>query len=358
MTRHPETPDKSGDVCPYCGRPAPKRRKISPYRRHFTLGIIMVLGSIFFLLWFRNDRITETTAVGPGKYSGLEGTRSAHILSYIKRPDADSSCEECIKAAGKDLELKMAEAERKKYKNMALIPADIYPVGSPDATGDPDEHPLHHVRLAAFYMDKYEVTNSRYLEFVKKTKGNEPEWMKPGGRFNTETGKDRYYAKFGKDLRNGDFPIVGVSWKNADAYCRWAMKRLPTEAEWETAARGGTAARYSFGDNDPQAGEYSWNETNSGGKPNAAGRKKPNDYGLYDMHGNVWEWVQDFYDRKYYSAGPKSDPKGPDKGIEHVIRGGSWAFDADSGRSANRASFDKANDDVGFRCAVTKTRIK
>ncbi len=245
-----------------------------------------------------------------------------------------------------------------KAKDMVLLQAGEYQVGSPDGVGDPDEQPRRGVWLDSFYIDRREVTNYQYAKFSADNPQHLPEWAKPNGVYNVETGRDPYYRKTGAALKAPENPVVGVTWAAADAYCRRAGKRLPTEAEWEAAARGGSGGLFSFGDSPAGLKEYAWYEENASA-PRPVGTKKPNDLGLYDMHGNVWEWVYDRYRPDYYTNSPKRNPAGPDDpGFrDRVIRGGSWAFGADSARSANRASTSKPNDDIGFRCAATQKEL-
>jgi formylglycine-generating enzyme required for sulfatase activity len=279
-------------------------------------------------------------------------------MSYIGLPEADKSCGVCLAAANNFLEDKNLAALREKTKDMAYLRGGEYQTGSPGGLGDPDEHPRHKVYLDAFYMDKHETTIGDYMRFVKETGGDYPEWAKPEGKFNIDSGKEDYYKRLSSLLKTCETcPIVGITAKNAQAYCASKNKRLPTEAEWEASARAGSESAFSFGDNLSLAGDYAWHEGNSGAKPHPVGEKKPNSFGLYDMHGNVWEWTSDYYEREYYQKSPTRNPKGPEKLAERVIRGGSWAFEADSSRSANRASIDKPNDDIGFRCSVSESAL-
>lgn len=293
-----------------------------------------------------------SAAPAAAQLSSREKAR-ADLLNYIYGEKADPACGVCLKAAEKFSEAKAKEVLAKKTSGMALLPATNYFLGSPDGQGDPDEHPAAEIYLDAFYMDKTEVTLKDYMEFANTTGANFPEWAAKNNKFNIETGKSPYYRRL-KPLITGcpDCPVFGVNWNDARAYCFWKKKRLPTEAEWEAAARGGSRYPHSFA---PQAAApYAWTEENSGNIPHPVAKKKPNQYGIYDMHGNMWEWVADPYDKTYYATRPKKNPAGPLMGKEHTIRGGAWSIDVDSARSANRASFSGGNDDIGFRCAASE----
>jgi iron(II)-dependent oxidoreductase len=218
--------------------------------------------------------------------------------------------------------------------DQVLIPGGVFLIGA-DSEGD--HSPAHRVRLDAFYIDKYEVTNAQYLRFCQETGHRLPEFWEQSG------------FRCGPDYPH--HPVVGVSWGDAVKYAAWCGKRLPTEAEWEVAARGGLVGRdFPNGDSlDPCDGNY--NKSGQGG-PVAIGSYPPNGFGLHDMQGNVVEWVADFYDAAYYASSPEANPQGPETGRFRVIRGGGWH----SGAACNRVYFRNAlppnwvDFNVGFRC--------
>jgi formylglycine-generating enzyme required for sulfatase activity len=208
-----------------------------------------------------------------------------------------------------------------------------------DKECDDTEQPGRKVTLAAFSIDKYEVTVVDYRECVKAGKCSQ-QGMKVDEACNWDKSRE-------------DHPINCVDWGQAAAYCQWAGKRLPTEAEWEKAARAGSATAYSFGNGSTGLGEYAWYAANSGGGTHPVGQRKPNAWGLYDMHGNVWEWMQDYYARDYYQQSPAQDPKGPTSGNTRVLRGGAWSSKSEALRVSSRAGFQPGHHyiDFGFRCA-------
>ena len=173
-----------------------------------------------------------------------------------------------------------------------------------DEGQDNDEFSVHTVELNAFYMDKYEVTVGQYKQFVSAT-----------GHRSLSDWISNYSP-------TDNHPVVGVSWDDATAYAKWSGKRLPTEAEWEYAARGGLEGKkYPWGD------PISTSQANYGnyvGKTVPVGSYSANGYGLYDMAGNVYEWCSDWYDENYYSSSPSRNPQGPSSGSYRVLRGGSW----------------------------------
>ena len=220
------------------------------------------------------------------------------------------------------------------YADMIFVQGGTFLMGSND--GYDNEKPIHKVYVKDFYIDKYEVTNEQFCKFLNE-KGNQSEggaeWLdikdtvckivKQGGRYVPVSG----YA---------NHPVIEVSWYCARAFCQWAGGRLPTEAEWEYAARGGNKSKgYKYsGSND--VGSVAWYDGNAGGKTHPVGTKQPNELGLYDMSGNVWEWCNDWYGSDYYSKSPYENPQGATSGTSRVLRGGSWDDDAINCRVANR----------------------
>jgi len=207
--------------------------------------------------------------------------------------------------------------------NMVFVEGGTFQMGS--NSGDSDEKPVHTVTVKGFWISKYEVTQAEYSRVM----GTNPSYFKCD-----------------------DCPVENVSWEDAVEYARRVGGRLPTEAEWEYAARGGTQSRgyrYSGSNN---LDEIGWYNNNSGSKTHPVGQKQPNELGLYDMSGNVWEWCEDWYSSEYYQNSPQVEPKGPSSGTDRVLRGGSWR-DSDIGcrqtnRSRDRPAFRLHL--IGFRC--------
>jgi formylglycine-generating enzyme required for sulfatase activity len=225
-------------------------------------------------------------------------------------------------------------------QSMVLIPAGDFTMGS--SMGDPDELPVRKVYVDAFFIDKHQTSVGKYGTFLDATSHEAPaDW----------------------DVMNKSMhqkrPVVNVDWADAEAYCKWAGKRLATEAEWEKAARGTDGRIYPWGNELPtdfhaNMKKEVWNNhvvlTPVG---MFEGGKSP--YGVYDMAGNVWEWINDWYSRDYYKTGPLKNPTGPSKGDYKVIRGGSWGSSPKDLRSTDRESRLPSFGGLGtgFRCAKT-----
>lgn len=210
-----------------------------------------------------------------------------------------------------------------------------------DSHCDADENPYHTVSLPAFYLDRFEATNAEYQECVKaKT-------CRPARKYQ------------GFDAPNQ--PAVGVAWADASAYCKWAGKRLPTEAEWEKAARGADGRVYPWGNSacGCACAIQESKEVYGCGKdatwPVGSTPRGKSFYGAEDMAGNVWEWVSDWYDPKYYAGSPKENPPGPATGMQKVRRGGSYANIKNYFRASDRSSAapETVSNSTGFRCAMT-----
>lgn len=224
-------------------------------------------------------------------------------------------------------------------REMVEIPEGPFTMGYNQ--GDPDESPAHPVYLKTYFIDLKEVTQSEYDRFVKMTKREKPQVPV----FEEDVAK----------LIGPDFPVVGIGWNDAFAYCRWAGKRLPTEAEWEKAARGEGQRLYPWGK------EFTYAYSNIGGDDDGFPYLSPvgsyemgrSPYGVYDMMGNVAEWVADTYDAHYYENSPFRAPPGPDTTEFKVIRGSTWRDSKLNARLTKRFSAKMWRTDatIGFRCS-------
>ena len=245
---------------------------------------------------------------------------------------------------GQELAVELGDSVKMEF---VWIPSGSFMMGSPESEEGrkDDEGPVHKVTIGkGFWMGKYEVTQEQYERV---------------------TGKNPSKFKGGKN------PVEQVSWHDASRFCEVLAKkfgktlplrlrgkfetvRLPTEAEWEYACRAGTTTRFYTGDSESDLSGAGWWQGNSGGKTHAVGRKKPNAWGLCDMHGNVWEWCEDWHKEDYYSSAPGTDPRGPATGSRRVMRGGSWGNSADFCRVGYRYGYGPGSSYflVGFRACL------
>ena len=221
---------------------------------------------------------------------------------------------------------------------MLLIPAGEFLMGSlnSDSDAEEDEMPQHRVRITRpFYLGKYLVTQEQWLAVM----GSNPSYF--------------------KGPKN---PVENVSWNDCQQFLnKWNTKsgtgggkfQLPTEAQWEYACRAGSTAFFCFGDDVTRLGDFAWCANNSSRKTHPVGQKKPNTLGFHDMHGNVWEWCQDWYDKGYYAKSPVDDPNGPVTGSGRVYRGGSWYAPARGSRSAFRGGSRSGDGDFNLGLRVS-----
>jgi formylglycine-generating enzyme required for sulfatase activity len=234
---------------------------------------------------------------------------------------------------------------------MILVPAGRFQMGAVkrDFYAETHEKPNHPVDLDSYYIDKFEVTNALYQACVRDGACKLP----------IQTDSRTHFKYYGNPTYD-HYPVVYVNWNMANAYCTWRRSRLPTEAEWEKAARGNVSHLYPWGDTGavcqvvnykgPRGCDNDIREV--GSRPDG---QSP--YGVYDMAGNVWEWVNDWYSQAYYSLSPLDNPLGPASGLGKVVRGGSWNSTEDDIRTSKRRSFPPRDNyyNLGFRCAQDVT---
>ena len=248
-----------------------------------------------------------------------------------------------------------------EMNRMVRVEGGTYKMGSKDSdkTADNDEQREHEVTIKTFEISKFEITVWEWKQYTKANKLSMP--AKPDWGW-----QDNY-------------PINGITWEEAIAYCNWLSKkeklqpvyskqgpnyvcnfkangyRLPTEAEWEFAAKGGVKSKgYKFSGGN-EANEVAWHKAISKNSPHTVGTKLPNELGIYDMSGNVWEWCWDWYNKDYYKIEKGDNPKGPEMGERRTVRGGSWDSQVNYLRPANRISTpqNKTHEFYGFRVART-----
>jgi len=245
---------------------------------------------------------------------------------------------------------------------MVYVPDGEFLMGSQDSDrkADTDEGPQHTVTLDAFWIDRTEVTNAQYVQFLNALGEHTGAC---GGHDCAETKVEDKYSHILRGSQEGrylvergfeDHPATQVSWYGAQAYCAWVDGRLPTEAEWEKAARGVDGRLYPWGNEPPDCDRAQYGDCGGTTVPAGSRPAGASPYGVLDMAGNVWEWVADWYDPVYYETSPAQNPQGPDAGVRNVFRGGSWgyppAFIRATDRARNRPTY--AGFGLGFRCAA------
>ena len=218
---------------------------------------------------------------------------------------------------------------------MVLVPAGEFIMGS--TNGNTNATPPHAIVLNAFHIDRFEVTNAHYTAFATTT-----------GRRSATYAKDGRYNETSQ-------PVVGVSYADALAYCAWIEGQLPTEAQWEKAARGIDGRTYPWGETEPDDSRLNHNRTVGKSVPVGSYPAGVSPYGIHDMAGNVWEWTNDWYNNSYYTSSPTENPPGPANGTVRVVRGGSWGEKSDFARTFHRFWLNPAftNELLGFRCVAS-----
>ncbi len=269
----------------------------------FSFGLGAYLGSILF--------------VNSGRKAALYQARS-------QQQEAMPACQSVPVAERVAIQAQAPAARR--LAGMVWIPGGRFMMGSPEGTGEANEHPQHQVSIKGFFMDTTEVTQAEFTRVM---------------------GVNHSYFK-----ECPKCPVDSVSWIEANEYCKKVGKRLPTEAQWEYAARAGSVSKYYWGDTMNSA--FAWHYGNSDDKTHPVAQKNPNAFGLYDMIGNVWEWCADWYAPDYYRKKVSNDPRGPDSGQAHSTRGGGFGYNREGYilRCAYRNAYvpQYRNVNVGFRC--------
>jgi len=234
------------------------------------------------------------------------------------------------------------------------VEGGTFTMGSPSGTGNANEEPEHSVTLSDFSISKYEITNAQYAIFMNDI------GAAINGSFNGEEYLNMDAVNVQISHTNGSFiadvgtennPVIEVSWLGAKAYAEHYGGRLPTEAEWEFAAKGGNSSSgYTYSGSNT-IDDIAWYNINSGSATHSVGTKNANELGLHDMSGNVYEWANDWYDATYYNSSPANDPQGPNSGTTRVARGGSWSSGDIICRVANRIGLNPTTTDrsLGFR---------
>ena len=288
----------------------------------------------------------QQAATEAERQRAAEEAERQRAVAEAERQRAAAEAERQRAAAEAERQRQTQEAARQREANELVntigmefvrIEAGTFRMGVPTGrAGRSDERSLHTVRVTQpFYLGKYEVTQGQWRTVL----GNNPS----------------HFADCGDTC-----PVENVSWEDAQAFIAAlnvregiTAYRLPTEAEWEYATRAGTRTAYSSGNRPRQLGAYAWYGDNSGNTTHPVGSKRPNDWGVYDLHGNVWEWVADWYDD--YPSGRVTDPQGPSSGTRRIIRGGGWGYDAPDCRSGTRGTGPPTSrsGSVGFRLART-----
>ncbi len=298
--------------------------------------IIAVIAGLLALIVATIPLFT-TTKPEPKPKPQTQPPASLPIPKQSKQPSKQPSKPKSVEPPEQKIELVKA---KRGGTELVFIPGGVFRMGSPESEeGRADnEGPVHKVEIPDFYLGRYPVTNQEYSKFLSAKPGRE---------------KPQYWqdSKYNQPRQ----PVVGVTWHDAKAYAIWAGGRLPSEAEWEYACRAGTTTRYYKGNSTSDLEKAAWHQFNSDNRLQPVGKKEPNAFGLYDMHGGVWEWIEDDYHLSYDK--PPSDGKAwvDEPRVQYrVLRGGSWQDEPKFCRSACRIWYTPVSSGMitGFRMAM------
>ena len=304
---------------------------------------------------YKNDKAVE-------EWNGIKLLDNLHVGEYKLEAKADG-----YKTYSKSIHIKenqvyqenaLMEKGEDIFMETVFVEGGTFNMGSNN--GEIDEKPVHRVTVSDFYIGKYEVTHGEYIEFLNAL-GVSSDGSYDRVEYIDMDDSDcavghngsNFYFKGSSYANEEETPVIEVTWYGAQAYCQWKGVRLPTEAEWEYAARGGRRRRGYNYSGSKNLNEVGWYEGNSGGKTHKVGTKRPNKLGIYDMSGNVWEWCSDWYDKDYYSRSSSNNPKGPSNGSFKVLHGGSCISNDINCRVTNRygQGFSYSEKSSGFRLA-------
>jgi len=318
------------------------------------------------------DRLAETEKSDQQAWetANKEGAKKSYEDYLDKYPEGKfkSQAQKAITTINESTsteEKKKEGASKQKLKvniSLVYIQGGTFTMGctSEQSNCYDNEKPEHQVTVNSFRLSKYEITKAQFSKFIEDTdyitsseKGGKS-WVYNGSEWVDKPGVNWRHNISGTGDQPNNHPVIHVSWQDAQAFASWVGGRLPTEAEWEFAARGGNKSqgfRYSGNNN---IGSVAWYGSNSNKNTHPVGQKQANELGLYDMTGNVWEWCSDRYGEEYYSSSPSTNPKGVNSGSYRVLRGGSWFGNDNVCRVTKRDNSNPtaSNDDYGFRVVL------
>lgn len=310
---HSQQPPPAQDEDRRSGSTGHVRSKQSPPYLIIGAGLLVVIG-VFVGQWILSSTSSSIITRNPSAFQATESLRT-QSRRIMQEPGPET---------------------------MVLVPAGEFVMGAHQEyeMADKDERTSHTVYLSAFSIDQYEVTTARYAKFIQETK-------RPAPKYWSEEALKQHERK----------PVVGVDWNDAAAYCAWVEKRLPTGAEWEKAARGTDQRLYPWGSEEPSRQWANFDHCCEKGYEAltevGSFEQGKSPYGVYDMAGNVWEWVADRYDEGSYGTNPERNPTGRSSGEKRIVRGGAWDSTSAYVRSSYRLGLSPTFrlDNIGFRCA-------